>query len=88
MRCAGEVGMVFQSFNLFPHYTIVKNLMLAQQLVRKISKTEAHETAMHYLTRVKIPETGRQISDRTVGRSTATGRNRAGTLHEARNTAV
>ena len=51
-----EVGMVFQSFNLFPHYTIVKNLMLAQQLVRKISKTEAHETAMHYLTRVKIPE--------------------------------
>ena len=31
-----EVGMVFQSFNLFPHMTIVKNLMLAQQLVRKI----------------------------------------------------
>ncbi|WP_298851987.1 amino acid ABC transporter ATP-binding protein [uncultured Ruegeria sp.] len=51
-----EVGMVFQSFNLFPHMTIVKNLMLAQQLVRKISKTKARETAMHYLERVKIPE--------------------------------
>lgn len=51
-----EVGMVFQSFNLFPHMTIVKNLMLAQRLVRKIPKAEARETAMHYLNRVKIPE--------------------------------
>ena len=51
-----EVGMVFQSFNLFPHMTIVKNLMLAQQLVRKIPKKEARETAMLYLERVKIPE--------------------------------
>lgn len=51
-----EVGMVFQSFNLFPHMTIVKNLMLAQQLVRKIPKAEARKTAMHYLERVKIPE--------------------------------
>ena len=51
-----EVGMVFQSFNLFPHMTIVKNLMIAQQLVRKSSKAEAREVAMHYLERVKIPE--------------------------------
>jgi len=51
-----EVGMVFQSFNLFPHMTIVKNLMLAQQLVRKTSKVAARETAMRYLERVKIPE--------------------------------
>ena len=51
-----EVGMVFQSFNLFPHMTIVKNLMLAQRLVRKISKADARDTAMHYLERVKIPE--------------------------------
>ena len=36
--------------------TIVKNLMLAQQLVRRVSKIEARETAMHYLERVKIPE--------------------------------
>ncbi len=51
-----EVGMVFQNFNLFPHLTIVKNLMLAPMLVRKASKSEARDTAMKYLTRVKIPE--------------------------------
>ena len=51
-----EVGMVFQSFNLFPHMTVVKNLMLAQQLVRKISKADAKQRAMHFLERVKIPE--------------------------------
>jgi len=51
-----EVGMVFQSFNLFPHMTIVKNLMLAQRLVRKTSKAEAREVAMQLLERVKIPE--------------------------------
>jgi polar amino acid transport system ATP-binding protein/general L-amino acid transport system ATP-binding protein len=51
-----EVGMVFQRFNLFPHMTIVKNLMLAQRLVRKIPKAEAKATAMEYLERVKIPE--------------------------------
>ena len=51
-----EVGMVFQSFNLFPHMTVVKNLMVAQQLVRKISKADAKQSAMHFLERVKIPE--------------------------------
>ncbi len=51
-----EVGMVFQSFNLFPHMTIVKNLMLAQQLVRKVPIAEAHKVAMHFLERVKIPD--------------------------------
>ena len=51
-----EVGMVFQSFNLFPHMTIAKNLMIAQQLVRKTSKAEARKVAMQYLERVKIPE--------------------------------
>ncbi len=51
-----EVGMVFQSFNLFPHMTIAKNLMIAQQLVRKTPKAEAREVAMQYLERVKIPE--------------------------------
>lgn len=51
-----EVGMVFQNFNLFPHMSIVKNLMIAQRLVRRTPKAEAREVAMHYLERVKIPE--------------------------------
>jgi ABC-type polar amino acid transport system ATPase subunit len=51
-----EVGMVFQSFNLFPHMTVIRNLMIAQRLVRKTSKEEARQIAMQYLERVKIPE--------------------------------
>ncbi len=51
-----EVGMVFQSFNLFPHLTIIKNLMLAPRLVRKSNKVEAREIAMRFLERVRIPE--------------------------------
>ena len=51
-----EVGMVFQHFNLFPHLTILENCTLAPIWVRKMPKREADEVAMHYLTRVKIPE--------------------------------
>ena len=51
-----EIGMVFQSFNLFPHLTVIKNLMLAPKLVRNSSKSEAYDMAMKYLERVKIPE--------------------------------
>jgi general L-amino acid transport system ATP-binding protein len=51
-----EVGMVFQHFNLFPHLTILENCTLAPIWVRKMPKKQAEEIAMHYLTRVKIPE--------------------------------
>ncbi|MEO9189280.1 MAG: amino acid ABC transporter ATP-binding protein [Acetobacteraceae bacterium] len=51
-----EVGMVFQSFNLFPHLTILENLTLAPIWVRKTPRAEAEEQAMTYLRRVKIPE--------------------------------
>ncbi len=51
-----EVGMVFQSFNLFPHLTALENCTLAPIWVRKMPKAEAEQTAMQYLERVKIPE--------------------------------
>ena len=51
-----KVGMVFQQFNLFPHLTVIQNLMLAPRLARKSSKVEAREIAMQYLERVHIPE--------------------------------
>jgi len=51
-----EVGMVFQHFNLFPHLTALENCTLAPIWVRKTPKSEAEESAMEYLKRVKIPE--------------------------------
>ena len=51
-----EVGMVFQSFNLFPHLTILENLTLAPIWVKKMPKREAEEVAMTLLKRVRIPE--------------------------------
>ena len=51
-----EVGMVFQSFNLFPHLTVLQNLRLAPIRVRKMAPKEAEALAMQLLERVRIPE--------------------------------
>ena len=51
-----EVGMVFQSFNLFSHLTVMDNLVLAQSVVRKRSKEEARQTAVNLLNKVGIPD--------------------------------
>jgi len=51
-----EVGMVFQSFNIFPHKTVTENITLAQTVVRKRSKEEASKRTMELLRKVGIPE--------------------------------
>jgi ABC-type polar amino acid transport system ATPase subunit len=51
-----RVGMVFQQFNLFPHLTVLENCALPLRLVRGLAPAEAKARAMHYLTKVHIPE--------------------------------
>jgi general L-amino acid transport system ATP-binding protein len=62
-----EVGMVFQSFNLFPHLTILENCTLAPIWVRKMPRAEAEELAMEYLNRVKIPEQAKKYPGQLSG---------------------
>ena len=62
-----EVGMVFQQFNLFPHLTILDNCTLAPMRSRGLSKAEAEEVAMKYLTRVRIPEQAKKYPSQLSG---------------------
>ncbi len=62
-----EVGMVFQSFNLFPHLTILQNITLAPMKVRKWTRDHAEEVAMELLERVGIPEQAHKHSSELSG---------------------
>ena len=52
----GKAGMVFQQFNLFPHLTVLENLMLGPVRARGLPPAQARETALRFLDRVRIPE--------------------------------
>jgi len=62
-----EVGMVFQSFNVFPHKTVLENVSLAQTVVRKRSKKEAMEISMELLEKVGITEKANQYPGKLSG---------------------
>jgi general L-amino acid transport system ATP-binding protein len=62
-----EIGMVFQSFNLFPHMTVMENLVLGPTLVQRMSAREAEEQAVALLARVRIPEQARKFPGQLSG---------------------
>ncbi len=66
-KVRAEVGMVFQSFNLFPHKTVFENITLAQKVVRKRSKTDAEEKANFLLTKVGIRDKSGAYPDNLSG---------------------
>ncbi len=66
-KVRAEVGMVFQQFNLFPHKTVLENLTLAQQVVRKRGKEEAQTKARGLLTKVGIAEKESEYPSRLSG---------------------
>lgn len=62
-----EIGMVFQSFNLFPHLTVIQNITLAPIWVRKWPKEKAEQDAMGLLERVGIPEQAQKFPGQLSG---------------------
>ncbi|HEX2519800.1 MAG TPA: amino acid ABC transporter ATP-binding protein [Castellaniella sp.] len=66
-RIREHVGMVFQQFNLFPHLTVLENCILSPMRTQKLKRAQAEEIAMHYLTRVRIPEQAQKFPSQLSG---------------------
>ena len=62
-----DIGMVFQRFNLFPHMTVLENLILAPMKVRRISREEAEKTARELLVKVGLPEKAHEYPEKLSG---------------------
>ncbi|PWK13429.1 amino acid ABC transporter ATP-binding protein [Tumebacillus permanentifrigoris] len=62
-----NIGMVFQHFNLYPHMTVLDNITLAPMKVNGMSNSEATEIAMHYLTKVGIPDKAKSFPSQLSG---------------------
>ena len=75
-RIRSEIGMVFQSLNLFPHLMVLDNITLAPRNARRWPRTTAERKAGELLERVGIPRTGRQVPGSAVRRPAAAGGDR------------
>jgi polar amino acid transport system ATP-binding protein len=62
-----QIGMVFQSFNLFPHRTVLENITMAPMHVQKVSKKQARQEAMELLVRIGLPDRAGEYPDRLSG---------------------
>ena len=67
LKIRQKVGMVFQNFNLFPHLTILENLMIAPKVVNKISKADAQITAHELLSKVGLADKANSYPDQLSG---------------------
>ncbi len=66
-KVRAEVGMVFQSFNLFPHKTVLENVTIAQTVVRKRGRQESHDKALTLLAKVGIEDKANAYPDNLSG---------------------
>jgi arginine/lysine/histidine/glutamine transport system ATP-binding protein len=83
-KLRSRVSMVFQHFNLFPHLTVLQNLMLAPKQVLHHSENEAKDTAIHYLGKVGLSQKADVYPDQLSGGQKQRVGDRSQSLHETR----